>query len=68
MAYHMLFTRESAQEPWAPQFGDYERQVVVDERADSYGEYPRRNTKIVRMANARGSSVTAAMHELNGGK
>lgn len=36
-SYYTLLTLENGR--WCPQFGDYDRAVVVQERRDSYSEY-----------------------------
>ena len=36
MTYYMIFTRDSAAASWAPQFGDSDRECVMQERADTY--------------------------------
>lgn len=58
--YWMLYTRE-ANGQWYPQFGDYSRRVVDDERRDSYqrqrgygyegdGKYAARDIKVIAFA------------------
>lgn len=36
MKYHTLITRDGYLQPFAIQFGDYDRRVVVQEKRDSY--------------------------------
>lgn len=36
MPYSMIYTRDDAASPWAPQFGDRDHDAVTQERADTY--------------------------------
>lgn len=45
--YYTLFTKEDDGK-WYPQFGDYVRNVVIDEIASYRGDYKRKDIKIVK--------------------
>lgn len=50
--YYTLVTRDwndgaKAMGPWTPQFGDYDREVVQDEREEYLNEYAASDLKIV---------------------
>jgi hypothetical protein len=65
--YYTLFCKEPG-EQWAPQFGDYGRQVVVEERnhmRDSSSHVPRTKYKIV-CTSPDTTSISIAQAELNG--
>jgi hypothetical protein len=36
MAYFLIYTRDDAASPWAPQFGDSDQDAVMQERIDTY--------------------------------
>lgn len=65
MAYYTLVTRDGLDEPFAPQFGDYQRQVVEMERRDCYAEYGRRDYRIIRTEAAHQFRIEAAVVALN---
>lgn len=47
--YFTLLTREHTTEgKWTIQFGDYSKAVVEQERKDSYSNYAKGNTKIIK--------------------
>lgn len=55
MAYYMLYTRDTATDPWAPQFGDKDRECVRYEAGDMVEAHKmglcghkRTDTKIVK--------------------
>lgn len=50
--YYTLITRDWDNEagemgPWSPQFGDYDRETVQDEREEYLNEYSSRDVKII---------------------
>ena len=46
--YYTLLVRDNKDADWTVHFGDYDRSVVVDERADiTEHEYSKGNTKII---------------------
>ena len=65
--YYTLLTRDGGTgSPWAPQFGDYDRDVVIDEQTDTYSAtYRSRDMKIIRTADDQ-PSIDAAIAKLNG--
>lgn len=64
--YYTLLVRDHANDPWAIDFGDYDRECVQDERdglVDSE-EYTKGNTKIIKSADDQ-ASINAAVAALN---
>lgn len=57
--------------PWGPQFGDYDKQCVEDERADMLyagaGRIRAKDLRIVRSGDTQ-AEIDAAIAKLNGGK
>ena len=43
--YYTLVVRENDQ--WSPQFGDFNKEVVNDEMDDSYGEYKKKDLRVI---------------------
>lgn len=65
-SYHSLLTRDGAGEPWAIAFGDYDHDVVKDERADYLDhDYKARDLKIITTGDQQ-ADIEAAVRELNG--
>jgi len=70
MSYYTLVVRTGPGEPFAPQFGDYDRAVVLAER-DAYMEpapYPptrRSDMRIIRTATDQQRDIDAAVAALN---
>ena len=60
--YYTLAIWDGAQ--WGPQFGDYNREVVAQERADSYAEYLGRHAKIIATGPKK-ADIEAAIAKLN---
>lgn len=52
---------------WSPQFGDRDKQAVLQERDDSYRDYLRRDTKIVECKSARSTAIHDEWRRLNRG-
>jgi hypothetical protein len=61
--YYTLVTNEDGA-GWAPQFGDYDREVVEAEVEDSYDDIPRRYVKIIRTGDSQ-AEIDAAIAKLN---
>lgn len=57
--YYTLLTKYG--DKWSPQFGDHDRQVVLDEK----GEYRAWPTKIIKTQSARQSLIDAELAKLN---
>lgn len=57
--------------PWGPQFGDYDKEVVEDERRDMLysgaGRLRGKDLRIVRSGDTQ-AEIDAAIAKLNGGK
>lgn len=57
--------------PWSPQFGDYDKECVEDERRDmlhsAAGRIRSKDLKIIR-SGARQADIAAAIAKLNGEK
>jgi hypothetical protein len=63
--YYTLVTNEDGA-GWAPQFGDYDREVVEAEQDDYCdGGIPRRCTRIIKSGD-RQADIQAKVDELNG--
>lgn len=62
--YYTLAVREDGR--WAPQFGDYDKDVVKDEMWDTYLDegYSPKDLKILRTDEAQ-SAINAAIAQLN---
>lgn len=60
--YHTLLVREAVHLPWSIHFGDYDRQVVQDEREDIRDEYPH---ILIIASDADQKSIDAAVRETN---
>lgn len=70
--YYTLLVRDSKSEPWEIHFGDYDRNVVSDERddwCDHYDENNKRrqknNTLIVTTSDESMAAINAKVTELN---
>lgn len=50
MAYYTLYTRDAEGDAFAPQFGDFVRKVVEEERRDTYPDVKARDWRIVKTA------------------
>lgn len=61
--YYTLVTYEHNR--WSPQFGDYSRKVVEQERVDSYSDLKRSQTKVI-CTNAGQADIDAFVAHLNG--
>lgn len=48
IAYYTLYTRDALSEPFAPQFGDFVRKVVEEERRYTYPDVKARDWRIVK--------------------
>lgn len=64
--YFTLLVREDG-EPWGIHFGDYDREVVEQERVDGLDCYHKRNMTIIKTGE-RQAEIDAAVAALNGGK
>jgi hypothetical protein len=67
--YFMLFVREDG--VWVPEFGDYERQIVVDEMEDyhhGYRNVKKKDMKVMRLASGKRLVVDAVQAALNSEK
>lgn len=64
MTYYTLASREG--NAWFPQFGDYERDVVYQERQDQIesGEYRARDLRVVKSGDGQ-EEIAAAVSSLN---
>lgn len=62
--YHTLAIREDGR--WAPQFGDYDKDAVLQEREDSYGETKRRDWRVITTGDKK-ADIDAAIAALNAG-
>ena len=60
--YHTLVVKFNRDDAWSVQFGDYDREVVADERDDSYGDAYR--TKIIT-TNDDQASINEEVRRLN---
>ena len=69
MTYFTLLTRDGEGMPWHPQFGDYDRRVVEDERRDMVASYRPftllRHTRILVTHDARQRTIDKAVDRLN---
>lgn len=65
MSYYTIITREQPTDPWAPQFGDHDREVVDQEMIDTYRYLPKAQRKIIRTKTAHQSVINAAIAQLN---
>lgn len=69
-AYYTLAERQP-DGTWAPAFGDYDKDVVAQERADmlhgSAGRIRAKDLRIVRSGDSQ-AAIDAAIAKLNGGK
>lgn len=66
--YHTLLIRADATSPWAPDFGDYDRETVEAERADRIegtDETKPSNIKIITTAETQ-AAIMARVAILNG--
>jgi hypothetical protein len=61
--YYMLYTYEG--NSWGPQFGDFDKDVVLDESVDSYSHLRASNRKIVKLANSKRATADAMTAKLN---
>jgi hypothetical protein len=69
--YHMLLVREDGQ--WSPQFGDFDRDCVVQEREDTYlarwrGDemrYAAKDIKIVKLVDSSPRALQDTLATLN---
>jgi hypothetical protein len=50
---------------WAPQFGDYDRECVEQERVDTYAEHKKANWRILATSGHQ-RDINAAVAALNG--
>lgn len=66
MTYYTLLVRDNPTSKWQIAFGDYDREVVDQEYADSYSEVKRGNRKILKTASAHQHVISAAIDALNG--
>lgn len=66
MPYYMLFTRPYTTHKWAPQFGDYTRKDVEQERRDSFPRLAGKLWRIVRLADDHQNTLDAVTREING--
>ncbi len=64
--YFTLLVREDGG-PWGIHFGDYDREVVEQERIDGLDYYHKRNMTIIKTGE-RQTEIDAAVTALNGGK
>ena len=62
MRYYTLLARESVTEPWGIQFGDYDKEVVEDEKFDQSESWP--HLKIISSKDDQ-ASIDAKVAELN---
>lgn len=68
MAYFTLAIKSADHHNvWAPQFGDYDREVVVQERKDTYSEFKNAEVKIIKTATSSQRLINEAISNLNGG-
>lgn len=65
MSYFTLITRQPGELSFAPQFGDYDRDVVAQERRDSYADVKAGDWKIVASKTSRQRDVDAAIAKIN---
>jgi len=69
MTYYTLLTRDNATSKWHPQFGDYDRAVVVEERAvccESQMGPRKSDTHILKTSSDEQHVISAAIDALNG--
>ena len=64
MAYYTLLTKEDNSK-WYPQFGDYDRQTVMEEVTEYVSEYGRKNIKVVKAIDDSINSLKMAMMQAN---
>lgn len=62
--YFVLFGKENKGDKWEVLFSDYSRQVVSDERGDSYEDWYQ--VIIEEMTSANDAKIVAKLNELNG--
>lgn len=63
--YHTLLVREDVVRRWQFHFGDYDRNVVVQERDDiTEHDYLKKNTKIITTGDDQ-KDIDAAINKLN---
>lgn len=63
--YYTLLIRMNGK--WSPQFGDYVKAVVAQERKDTYSEFKGVDWQIVKTADDLQASIDAVVTELNKG-
>jgi hypothetical protein len=64
--YFTLVSRDNINADWTIEFGDYDRETVQSELDDYCDhDYPAANLKIIRTADARQSTIDAAVAALN---
>lgn len=61
--YYTIAIRESGQ--WGAQFGDCDKDVVIQEIEDSFSDYPKADRKIICTADSQ-DAIEAAIAKLNG--
>lgn len=64
--YYTLIVRNNADAPWEEAFGDYDREVVEDEREDLC-RHKKSNTKIIKTGDKQ-DEIEAKIAKLNGAK
>jgi len=65
--YYSLLVRSNTKSPWCVEFGDYDRDVVMDELRDyMYHDNKRMNLKIICTGDTQ-AEINAEVERLNGG-
>lgn len=62
--YYSLLIRDNSESPWQIEFGDYDRETVIDERLCQ--DIPKKHMKIITTGD-KTADIVAAVDKLNAG-
>lgn len=63
--YTVLVVRDNATSPFGVAFGDYSRNVVTQESADSYSDYSKADKRILTLDSDTQAAIDHAVAQLN---